>query len=303
VYASYETDILQFMVHRYHSLLKERRRLGMRKRVVIALVLVSAMLFAASAWAGEALIWGVAPSKTEGELININPWTGAITKSYDLSSTMINSTNKDIGLAGWTNALYYTNANIANGMIYTINPATGATVSSYTVSGGWEINGLGYWSSGANSYIYTSGCSVNDVHRYNATDGASPVYYWSTVTGPTSMAGDNGGKIFTYAGGKVYELDPLNDIAPLSSFDFLKPTGGAYDIVGMAFDGTYLYLSDTEGFMYIMQNGQLVKTTDLGYSLYALASTEGVPVGTPEPLSLLLVGAGLLGLGIVRKSL
>ncbi len=273
----------------------------MRKSVVLTAVIAFVMMFAVSASADQALIWGVAPSKSGGELININPWNGVVGQTWTLP--VISSGNTEIGLAGWSNTLYYSNANANNGTIYSINPTTGQVTSSFTVSGGYEIDGLGYWSGGGNSYLYTSGCSVGDVHRYNASNGASPEFYWSTVTGPKSMAGDNGGKIFTYAGGKVYELDPLNDIAPLSSFDFLKPTGGAYDIVGMAFDGTYLYLSDTLGSLYIMQNGQLVKTTELGYSLYALASTEGVPVGTPEPLSLLLVGAGLLGLGIVRKSL
>jgi hypothetical protein len=273
----------------------------MRKRVVFALVLASVMLFAASAWAGEALIWGVKQGSNGMDLININPWTGAVSTTYGVPGT---NSSTEVGLAGWSNALYYTNANLSNGTIYTINPTTGAQVSSYTVSGGYEIDGLGYWSNGANSYLYTSGCSVGDVHRYNAENGASPGFYWSTISGPMSMAGDNGGKIFTYAGGYVYQLDPINDVAPLSSFAFSGPAGALLDVVGMAFDGTYIYISDTSGKLYTLSmSGQLMNTLNLGYNLYALASTEGVPVGTPEPLSLLLVGAGLLGLGIVRKAL
>lgn len=274
----------------------------MRKGVVFAVVLVSMMLFAASAWAGEALIWGVASSQTGKELVNINPWTGAVSTSYGLPGGIV-STNTEIGLAGSSSQIFYVNANTENGKIYTINPATGGVLGSYSVSGGWEIDGLGYWSSGANSYIYTSGCSADDVHRYDATGGASPQYYWSNVSNPASMAGDNGGRIFTYgsvtgAAVGIYEIDPLNDVN--ATFWGASPSSS---IVGMAFDGTYLYLSDTQGMLYIMQNGQVVDTTNLGYNLYALASTEGVPVGTPEPLSLLLVGAGLLGLGIVRKAL
>jgi hypothetical protein len=275
----------------------------MRKRVVFAVVLVSVMLFAASAWAGEALIWGVRPGSNGMEIININPWTGAVGTTY-AAPGVSSSSNTEIGLAGWTNALYYTNAETANGTIYSVNPTTGAMTSSYTVSGGWEIDGLGYWSGAAESYLYTSGCSVNDVHRYNAANGAAPQFGWSNVSDPQSMAGDNGGKIFTYAGGNVYELDPLNDVAPLNSFAFAGVTGAVFNVVGMAFDGTYIYISDTNGKLYTLSmGGQLMNTVNLGYNLYALASTEGLPIGTPEPLSLLLVGAGLLGLGIVRKAL
>lgn len=274
----------------------------MLKRVIFTVVFASVMLFAASAWAGEALIWGVAPSKTGEELVNINPWTGAVSKSYGLPGG-IGSANTEIGLAGTSNLIFYVNADTENGKIYTINPATGGVIGSYSVSGGWEIDGLGYWSNGTNSYIYTSGCSVDDVHRYNALDGASPQFFWSNIKDPQSMAGDNGGRIFTYgsvtgAALGIYEIDPLNNVS--ATFWGTSPSNS---IVGMAFDGTYLYLSDTQQMLYIMQNGQLVKTTELAYNLYALASTEGIPVATPEPLSLFLVGTGLLGLGILRKSL
>jgi hypothetical protein len=275
---------------------------GMRKTFVLTAVFAFVMLFAVSAWAGEALIWGVRPGSNGMEIININPWTGVVGTTY-AAPGVSSSSNTEIGLAGWSNALYYTNAQTANGTIYSINPTTGVMTSSYDVSGGWEIDGLGYWSGGANSYLYTSGCSSDDVHRYDATGGASPQYYWSNVNDPQSMAGDNGGRIFTYgsvtgAALGIYEIDPLNDVN--ASFWGASPSTS---IVDMAFDGTYLYLSDTQGMLYIMLNGQVVDTTNLGYNLYALASTEGVPIGTPEPLSLLLVGAGLLGLGIVRKSL
>jgi hypothetical protein len=275
----------------------------MRKSFVLTAVIAFVMLFAVSAWAGEALIWGVAPTQGGSELVNINPWTGAVSKSYAITSG-ISTTDTNIGLAGWSNQLFYVNDNKENGKIYTINPATGGVIGSYTVSGGWGIDGLGYWAGGGNSYLYTSGCSSDDVHRYNATGGASPQFFWSNVSDPKSIAGDNGGRIFTYgylgAGSAygIYEMDPSTDVN--ATFWGASPSTS---IVGMAFDGTYLYLSDTQGMLYIMLNGQVVDTTNLGYNLYALASTEGVPVGTPEPLSLLLVGAGLLGLGIVRKAL
>jgi hypothetical protein len=243
-------------------------------------------------------IWGVQVGSASNTLINIDPFTGVVSNTF--TAPNFTPGNTDIGLAGYQNALFYTNADSENGKIYSISPVTGATVGSYTVSGGWEIDGLGYWSGSGNSYIFSSGCSVNDVHRYNAADGASPSFYWSDISNPLSMAGDNGGKIFTVgnnAAGQfgIWQMDPLSDVA--GTFFGSSPSSS---IVGMAYDGTYLYLSDLQNMLYTMDNsGNLVNSLSLGYTLYALGSSEGAPV--PEPSTLLLLGFGLAGIGLLRK--
>ena len=274
----------------------------MRKTGLMVLFIVAALLVSTNA---HAYVWGVSPT-SNNQLIEIDPFTGAINRSYNLGS-LIGSSNTEIGLAGWADALYYTNANLNNGLIYTIDPNTGNVVTSYTVSGGWEIDGLGYYSQGLGleSYIYTSGCSVNDMHRYNATNGAEPQFYWSNVSNPGSVAGDNGGRIFTY--GLVGQVWGIYEVDPLSSANatFFAQSPSA-SIVGMAFDGQYLYLSDTQNMLYTMNtSGQLVKSLQLDYTLYALGSTEGTGGGEPvipEPSTVLLLGSGLAGVLFRRKN-
>ena len=273
-------------------------------RKAIRAVSCLGLICLASAGALQAQVWGVNPLATGSELISINPFTGVIQTAFSLGSTIATG-NTEIGLAGWgENELFYTNADLNNGMVYVLDPANGSTIRSFSVSGGWEIDGIGYWSDGTDSYLYTSGCSVDDMHRYDAADGAGPQFYWSDAYDPRAVAGDYGGKIFTYAQQEgtwgIYEVNPTVNAA-LTWFAASPST----DVVGMAYDGMYLYLSDTNNRLYTMNNsGNVVSTLQMEYTLYGLASTAGTGEPLPEPASILVLGVGMLGLmgaGVRRR--
>ena len=117
------------------------------------------------------------------------------------------------------------------------------------------------------------------------------------------MAGDDGGKIFSYGFYNdqwgIWEINPLDSSAALTWF----ASSPSDSIVGMAYDGTYLYLSDLDGYLYTMDNsGELVNTLELGYTLYALASTEGTPTPqVPEPATISMILCSIMGLALMRR--
>jgi hypothetical protein len=251
------------------------------------------------------LIWGVNPAASGAELVNIDPLTGTINTSFDLPDSMIGANDTGIGLAGWSDTLFYINGDSDPGTLYFIDPTDGTVIDTSSLSGGWYVDGLGYWSGSGSAYIYTSGCSVNDTHRYLAS-GSGPSFYWSDIYDPQAMAGDNGGKVFSYGqngtGGEwgIWGIDPLSSSAPLTFF----ADSPSETVVGMAYDGTYLYLSDLDGYLYTLDNsGELVNTLDLGYTLYALASSEGTPTPqpVPEPATISMILCSIMGLALMRR--
>ncbi len=272
---------------------------------VLSSLIFGALMTLLPPQAQAALVWAVDPTNStgQGELININPETGAVNKGFNLPAGTFTPNDTNIGLAGWRDELFYINGDSDRARVTVIDPETGNTNRTFNISGGWFVTGLGYWSGNQGDYLYTCGCEVQDMHRYLAADGSDPTFFWSTVFDSKAVAGDNGGRIFTTARASegdpdfdIYEIDPLNNIPPINSF-----AAPSQDIRAMAFDGKFLYAADTSNNLFVMNpnTGAVLNTIQTPFTIWALASTEGAPI--PEPGSFVLATIGLAGLGCVSR--
>jgi len=242
--------------------------------------------------ANGALIWGVDSTVSAATaLVNFDPWTGAEVKRLPLPT--LNIGDQDIGLAGYgTNELYYVNGDQDPGEVYVLSPADGSIIRQFSISGGWNVNGLGYAKQNPADpgYLYTSGCSVNDMHRYLASNGSSPNYFWGSHSVHDAVGGDFGGRIFAPQTGTnwICEFQAFSD-SSVQKFQ----ASFALDIVGMAYDGTYLYASTRQSTVYVMDPdvGTVLHAQQMPYSLWALASSEGLAPGSIRVIKELVPGA------------
>ena len=246
----------------------------------LVLVMIATILSMGAANADSpSWVWGVDPASTDNELVLLDAWTGTEYARFALPT--ISSGDMEQGLAGESAQLYYVNGDVNDSKVYLLDPTDGSTLGTVILldGDGWDVDGLGNYN-GSAGYLYSSGCPVEDLHRYPAVGGL-PTYYWSTIYDPKTVGGDDTGRIYTYGqlddeygDWVIAQIDPENNVAPLNTF-----TSPSEDPVGMAYDGTDLYVSDTSDMLYILDrdDGTVLNSLDLGFTLYALAVTEELP--------------------------
>lgn len=229
------------------------------------------------------------------QIVYFDAWTGI--EGYRLPVPSYNPAflNTEIGLAGSQNfELYYVNSDVNPGQVFVLDSATGIIKNQFGLSGGWNVNGLGYES--IVPALYTSGCSAGDMHQY-LTAGLPPHppgFFWGGigVSVHDAVGGDDNGRFFApqTGTGLIFELNPL-----IGGVVATIPAPFEPDIVGMAYDGTYLYVSTINNNVWTLDanTGAVINVLRTNYTLYALAAAPVIPA--PGAILLVSIGIGLVG--------
>ena len=258
------------------------------KNLITSFLVVGLMLVISITAQASPTIFGV--DSASQQLVSFDPWTGTEIRRMNLPGD-ITPTDTMIGLAGSQNyeLYYYNNGPFpfppADPQIYVLDSLDGSVKQQFQISGE-PIDGLGY----ENGYFFTSGCPTTDLHR------SFSEFWWggplvSGIRG--AVAGDDYGRIFAPTYSVIYEFDPLDP-----DWNRRMDTN-LTGIVGMAYDGTYLYASTLDSMVYVLDpdTAAVLHQTQMDCTFYALGAATVIPA----PPGIFLSGIGVVLVGWLRR--
>ena len=248
-------------------------------------------------------VWGVDPTMAGYELVYMDAFSPTVFARYPLPGIRVTDTRIGLaGDAGWV--LYYVNGDTDPNTIHLLSSGDGSHLGEVKIGGVAQPHGLGLVA----GMFFAADEFSKDLLAYPLGGGPS-IGPWSDVYDVRAVAGDTGNRLFVYSdikiGGSpqgmyaIYELDPLNPGAPARFFSGIP--GG--DIVGMASDYQFLYVSDSQRHLFVIDasSGGLVHVQDLGFVVYGLGTTRITSPESGSTAALLLLALVAMAVNLYAR--
>jgi hypothetical protein len=252
-------------------------------RGALMLVLAAALSVAAAGASSAAALYG---TNAGGQFITIDPATGATTLIGNTGVTALGAAYNPN-----TNTLYIRDF----GNLYTVDQTTGAR--TLVGPSGNFITGLTF--NASYSTLYSVNQGSGELYAVNPMTGAATFVGNTGISTPLDLSTDTSGTV--YVGSIAGDLFTINTATGAAVK--VGSIGASLGLTSIAFDATNVLYGVT-------LNGELLYRDLLGTPTLVGALLPGyrdvrglafAAVAVPEPASLALFGAGLLGLAAIRR--